>query len=183
MAMIPLLVARIVQADDGDGLADNYQSLPKFTGTGTNISGDVNVGIENGDTVKGFFSSVDITEGTALSVHDESDTDYQNTSGADATTVLILLATNTGAATRHVRVYSSPTTDTIAGGTLVWETGQSDSTFFDAASDQLTSPPMQIQNNHFIVVNNVDDSRAGTNNVQVLGLNSNIAAFVVEHQV
>ena len=161
---IPFLSERGV-----DDLPDNFISIERFVGS-LNISrGDVSIGVNDEDTVKYLHGNIAQAEGDILSVHDDDNTDYKNTTGFDAITVLTINVINTGVATRHIKVYSGPTTDSTSGATLVWEVGQVDNDFYDGDGDAITTPPLKIQNNHFIIVENVDDSRAGTNNFQVTG--------------
>jgi len=165
-----------------DDLPDNFMTVPRFWGAGTSSNGEVGAGVNDVDTVRFFFNSVEIAEGTVLSAHGEDNADYKNISGKNAIAVIILEGRNSGAATRHIKIYSGPTTDSITGATKVFETGQTDGGYFDAANDLLTLPPVKIQNNHFIIVENVDDSRAGTNAVGLIGTNSlnTVTSFVVE---
>ena len=166
-----------------DDMADNYITTDRYIGDASIVIGKVDVGVQDGDTVRKFFSGATITEGNALSVHGEDDADYKNTSGFDAIAVIVLIALSGGAATRHVKIYSAPTTDSTAGATLVWETGQTDSPYFDASLDRLTSAPVKIQDDHFIVIENVDDARAGANDVKNFGVEpSTSGGFVVERQ-
>lgn len=167
--------------DEGDEMADNYLPVQRYTGTGSTVQDDLSLGVNDEDTVKYLSDSAEITEGSTISVHDDDDTNYQNNSGNDAIVVLRLQNVQVGASTRHVKIYSHSVVD-IAGGTLVFEIGQTDSVFFDANGDNLTTPPMRIQNGHFINVENVDDSRTGTNNLRVIGqANGNsIQSVVVE---
>jgi len=154
-----------------DDLPDSFISTARFIGFGTGTSGEVSIGVNDEDTVIFPPNTSDQTEGTLDSVNDDDGTVYKNTSGFNAIATILIKATNTGAASRHIKVYSAPTEDSSSGATLVWEYDEQDGINFDADGDLITTPPIKIQNNHFIVVENVDDSRAGTNNLRIMGRN------------
>jgi hypothetical protein len=69
-----------------------------------------------------------------------------------------------------VKIYSGPTTDSTTSATLLWEIGHTDDVFFDSSNDLLMTSPLTIQFNHYLIVENVDDSRAELNDVTVYGL-------------
>lgn len=73
-----------------------------------------------------------------------------------------------------MKVYYGPTTDTVTGATLLFEFGQDDAAFFDADGNAITTPPLTMPTGNYIIVENVDDSRVGTNDIQVLDLASNV---------
>ena len=177
----PVILFAPLEVDEED-MADSYLDIKRYIGALLNTSGVVSLGVNDKDTVKFASTGAAIAEGSALSVHDESDSDYQNLSGFDAMAVIVLNGNDTGGATRHVKIWSAPTTDSITAATLVFETGDSDNNYFDANLDRLTTPPCRIQDNHFIVVENIDDSRAGTNNVNVIGVveTSEASTVIVE---
>jgi len=122
----------------------------------------------------------DLVEGDIKSVHTEDDsTSYQNTTGNDAVVSFSIQASNAGGtATRHVKVYSSPNNDSTSGATLLFEYGTASSSFFDTAGDNIGLSNLRIQNNHFLVIENVDDSRAGPNHITI---NSSRLFFVREY--
>jgi hypothetical protein len=173
-----------------DDMPNNWITTRRYVGQSVEFAGDVSVGVNDLDTPIYLGGGTFQTEGTVLSVHTDANANYQNTSGFDAIAVLTFQNQQSGAATRHLKVYASDTVDT-ADGTLLWEIGATDTEFFDAVHDVLTSPPLRIPDDKFITVLNVDDSRAGTNNVVVLGtlslsgLNESPLAlsFVVERAV
>ena len=84
-----------------------------------------------------------------------------------------------------MRVYYNSTTDSTAYATLLFEIGQQDSGFFDASSDRITTPPLTIPTGNYVIVENVDASRAGTNDIRVIDQTSStiIASLVVERGV
>jgi len=177
--MFPWLV--FLKVGDDDDLPDNFITVERYIGTDSSTSvGEFGLGVNDEDSVVYLYAGAVITEGGKLSVHKDDDTDYQNTSGFDAMAIVIIQALDTGAATRHVKLWSAPTTNSTTSATLLVEYGGTDSTHFDASNDLLTMPPVKIQNNHYLVVENVDDSRAGTNNVGVIGIQSGKIGFVVE---
>ena len=164
-------------------MADSYYSVARYVGATGTKEGEVSVGVNDEDTFKHFYESANIAEGGILSVHGDDNADYQNNTSFDAIAVLTLQGVGTGGATRHVKIWSGTVTDSLSGSTtLLWEFGQVDSTFFDASSDSLTTPPMKIAAGRYLIVENVDDSRAGDNSVKVLGLNNDpsLKSFVVE---
>ena len=164
-------------------MADSYISVIRFVGSTTGVfSGEVSVGKNDIDSVKVLDGMGDMTEGTVLSVHDDAGAAYQNLSGFNAVAVLRIEARGSGFATRHVRVYSGPTTNDITGATLLWEVGQVDSAFFDLTANVITTSPLTISNNHYLIVENVDDSRTGTNDIRVSDQanNAQVTNFVVE---
>jgi len=167
--MLPWILFAPAIVEDED-MSDNYIELERYVGSQQTAKGSVSLGVNDEDTVVRVYTGADIAEGGVLSVHKEDNTDYQNTSGFNAFAVIVLDGRDSGIATRHVKIYSAPTTDSISGATLVFETGQVDNDNFDAGGDYVTTPPLKIQDNHYIVVENVDDSRAGTNNVRTLGV-------------
>lgn len=165
-------------------MADSYMSTIKYNGFDSDGSGEVLIGVQDGDTVLSLVDNASaLTEGGVRSMHEEDDsTDYQNTTGFNAICVLTFEASASGTEERHVRVYSGPTTNSTTGATLLWEFGtDGTSGIFDTSGQRVTTPPLKISNNHFIIVENVDDSRAGTNNILPLANRAN-ANFVVERQ-
>jgi len=165
---------QFLKEGEGVGIA-NFHMVPSFNGAGSteSNSGGVAIEVKDGDTVK-VIKHDDFTEGTSESVHEQDNsTSYQNTSGSTAICVIIIRCTNSGAEERHFKIYSAPTDNSTASANLVYEFGsEAASTFMDALNDRLTTPPLPISDNHFIVVENVDDSRAGTNNIQLNGIDS-----------
>ena len=112
--------------------------------------------------------TTDYNEGDIMSVHTEDDsTSYQNTSGNPAYATVTIVNAPTGVATRHVRIWSSPNDDSIAGATLRYEVGSTDHIGFDEQGESLSFPDVKIENNHYLVVENVDDGRTGTNDFTV----------------
>ena len=110
-----------------------------------------------------------MTEGLVQSIHvEDNSTSYQNTTGNDAFATVTLKAFSSGTATRHAKIWSSPNDNSITGATLLYEVGTVDvAGLFDTAGDELTFVDCKIADNHFLVIENVDDSRAGTNNFVV----------------
>lgn len=181
--MIPLVIfPSIIPSDDGLAgspiTTDHVRELPWFRGNSSaeSTSASIGIGVNDEDTVKILIHSAVITEGSALSIHLEDDsTSYQNTSGADAAAVIIISAVTSGAQTRHIKVWSGPTENSTTSATLEFEIGSAAGFWLNAAGESVTVGPIIIQNNHYITLENVDDSRAGTNNISVT-----LGAFVVE---
>jgi hypothetical protein len=155
--------------DDGDGMADSYIAIDRYNGVASTVVGTISVGVNDEDTVKilnGTSGSV-ITEGSVISMEDDSGSAYQNTSGFDAIAVITIFATSAGVASRHVKIWSSSSANS-ATGTILFEVGQEDNAFFDASADRLTIGPLKIQNNNYLNIENVDDSRTGSNDILIL---------------
>lgn len=157
-------------------MSDHYMEVPLYVG-GTTTAGQVHLGVQDGDTVKYLIHSADIAEAGVKSLHLPDDsTAYQNTSGFDAQVIILIRGRDTGTQARHIKVYSAPTTDSTSSATEVFDY---DGTNFNASTSLLTTPPLKISNNHYIVIENVDESRVGNNDVDV-GL---FGTIVVERQV
>ena len=109
-----------------------------------------------------------LAEGDIHSVHIEDDTtSYQNTSGNPAYTSFSIGTSQAGGAQRHVKIYSSPTDDSATGAILLFEIGTVDTPAFDGPTDSLTVSNLKIENNHYLVVENVDESRVGDNSLKI----------------
>lgn len=154
-----------------DDLPDHFLTVPYFNGTGgsPSSSGGMSIGFNDVDTTKFLLHTVAITEGSASSVHLENNTtDYQNTTGQDAFAVLVLNAVGSGTVQRHVKIWSGGTVNSISGATLLFEINSAVVvTILDNAAEKFTTPILTIQNNHYLTIENVDDSRAGTNDISV----------------
>ena len=109
-----------------------------------------------------------LTEGVIASVHTENDsTSYQNTTGNTAIASLVIGAISTGLESRHVKIWSSPNDNSSIGATLLFEIGTTSSFAFDNDGDEISLIDLKIQHNHYLVIENVDEGRAGTNNIAV----------------
>ncbi len=184
--MVFAWIQLLSEFEDADDMADSYLTTTKYNGFQVSsvpqTDGTVHVGVQDGDTIVYLAYNSAIAEAAVVSVHtDDDSTSYQNTSGFDAVAVLTL-ATVSGSDEAHVKVYSSPNDNSTSSATLLWEYGNSaSSSMFKAAGDLLTSPPLKIQNNHYIVIENVDESRAGDNTIDLYARAN--TSFVVERQV
>jgi len=151
-----------------DDMADHYYPFGLYAGTLTS-SGTGLLGVNDEDTVNILGFGV-IAEGGINSLHLQDDsTDYQNTSGAVAYAVIIVRGDGTGTQARHIKIYSAPTTNSKVGATELFDYDGPD---FDANNQLITTPILEIQNNHYIVVENIDESRAGTNSIDFVLRNS-----------
>jgi len=132
--VFPWLV--FLKEEDGEDMADSYISVLRYTGNnGTASSGEVSVGVNDEDTVIVIDDGAAITETVSQSAHDDSGGDYQNTSGFNAFAVIVLSANDSGTATRHVKIWDAPTTNSTSSATLRWEYGAQDTAgHFDAAN-------------------------------------------------
>jgi len=178
-----LLMGTQTRQATGEDVAFSIIETPRYTGqSSSTLLGSIHVGVNDNEKVKMVYHTSNITEGTVVSVHDGTDTDYKNTTGYNAIAVLTLRANNTGNSTRHVKIYSGPTTDSTSGATLLFEYGQNNHSDFDASTDFLTTPPLTISNNHYLIVENVDDARTGTNDIDISGEGSTYTwrSFIVE---
>ena len=154
---------------EDDELPDHFITLPNYDGfSGTEkTSGGSSLGVNDADTVKALATNAGLAEGAVGSLHvEDNSTSYQNTSGVTAYAIIIIQCEGAGTATRHVKIYSGPTENSTASATLLFEIG-SVTTFgiLNATGEKLTTPILKIQDNHFLTVENVDDSRAGANNI------------------
>lgn len=177
MAPFPVTgIVTIIPEDDdgfpgGGGItADHAILVPYYFSSAAAIEGGaIGLGVQDADTPKMLRHRSSITEGSVVSVHTEGDsTSYQNTSGSTAYAAIIILCAGGGTEERHVKVYSSPNDNSTTSATLLFEFGANTGTnFMDANGEKFTTPKLAIQTNHYLVVENVDDSRSGTNNIQV----------------
>lgn len=146
----------------------NSISLPYYNGTSSSpiASGGVSLGVADKDVLKILLHGTAITEGGIKSLHvRDNSTSYQNTSGSDAVAVLNISANAAGTSARHVKIFSSPSDDSITSATLILDIDQSG--ILDANGEILTVLCPNIQNNHYLVIQNVDESRAGDNSISV----------------
>lgn len=170
--MIPIVFFPSI-LPEADDMADSYFQVARFTGNGSNTAGFISIGVNDEDTVKVLRGTgTDWAEGNIQSLHDQTNTDYQNTSGYDAIAVINITCKNGGGATRHVKIWSGATVNSTSGATLLYEVGGEDTVFFDGLNDTLTVGPLKVQNNHYLTIENVDDSRTGSNDI---GLSDYIA--------
>jgi len=177
---LPLILFKVEEVED---LPDHFVTLPHYDGSsGTpKSSGGMSLGVNDGDTVKVLGFRNEITEGQIRSLHLEDDTtDYQNTSGFNAFAAITVEADNTGILTRHIKIFSSPTTNSITSATLLYEYGSQQTPMLNADGEKLSITGLKIQDDHFLVIQNVDDSRAGLNSITIGS--TEIEAFVVERQ-
>lgn len=163
--MIPLTISVSTIPPSGDGMADNYYPVAKFSGVGSTQGDDVLLGLNDGDTLKTILHITLITDTQTLSVHEDDDaTSYQNTSGFDAMAVLVLNAQGSdGATVRNFKLYSSPNNNSTTSATLVYDFSTfSPAGVFDATNDIYTTPPVKIENNHYVVIENLSGSANST---------------------
>jgi len=177
-----LLMGTQIRQDTGEDVAFSIIETPRYVGSGVTTLGNIYVGVNDNEKTELLYESGSLTEGSVLSVHNDNNVDYKNESGYNAIAILTISADDTGGATRHIKIHSGPTTDSTSGATLLFEFGQQDHNDFDASGDTLTTPPLTIQNNHYIIVENVDDTRTGTNNIKIKGQSGAFVwrSFVVE---
>ena len=152
-------------------LADHAIVIPYHDGRSTTTDGSpgVVIGINNTDSPpKSIRHGAVITEGSTKTIHLEDDsTAYQNTSGFTATAGIVLKAASSGTEERHVRIRASNTVDT-ADGTILFEIGSTAGTgMLDANNKSLSIGPLFIPTGKYLTIENVDDSRAGANDVNV----------------
>lgn len=154
-----------------DDLPDHFHPVPFYPGTGASLTATgtgIQLGVNTDDTIKYLIHLSAIAEGAIAAVFEEDNTTiYQNNSGKTAIVSLVISATGSGTLERHPRVYSAPNSGNLTGALLRWEIGTTQTNILDADLELLTTPPLFINDNHFIVVENVDDSRAGINSILV----------------
>lgn len=165
--MIPVVITVSVFEDD---LPDHWINM-----------GGVFTAVASTATIESkiLMHNTELSEGDVKSIHmDDDTTAYQNTTGNAAFATLRITATGSGSSTRHIRIYSAPTSDSTSSATLLFEFGTGDTNAFDSSGNTMTVSGLKIQNNHYLVLENVDDSRAGTNDVFVVAdLTSSVQEF------
>jgi len=151
---------------DVDDLPDSFLQLTNFRGVdGSTVDGFVQLGVNDGDTVKGLLHTTDIADTQLRSVHlDDDSTSYQNTTGLDSVVVLQIRAVNSGTTDRNFKVYTSPNDNSKTGATEVFSMDVI--SYLNALNDVFTTPPLAIKNNHFCVVEN--NSGDATSDIDVL---------------
>lgn len=154
-----------------DDLPDHLISVPYYDGTSSSptTSGGVAIGVNDADTIKSLIHTADIAEGGINSLHTEDDsTSYQNTSGSTAHAVVLVTCVGSGTAERHIKFWSSPNDNSKTSATALYEFGSTTLSIMDATGEVMTIGPLAIQDNHYLVLENIDDSRAGTNSLEVI---------------
>lgn len=158
----------------GDGLAENYFAFPVFDG-GTSKTNDNLIGYALTDTIVPLRHGADMDDTVIKSLHTSDDsTDYKNTTGKVAQ-VIITVQARLDASLRNFKIYSAPTTDSVTGAILVFDTAVSDFNTLGTANTKLTINMVDIQNNHFVVIQNTTGV-AGKINIP-----GGINAIVIEH--
>jgi len=167
--MIPLPISVSTLAEDDD-LA-SLITLPYYEGTGAAATTEASVSLKVPDDgrIIPILHETDITEGTAVSLHmDDDSTSYQNISGKKAGAILTISCRGAGVLSRHFKLYSAPTDNSTAAATEIFDYDGDGKVGMDAAGEHLTVLiPESIQNNHYLVLENVDESRAGVNDIHV----------------
>lgn len=173
MAMIPLLVARLIEGVDED--LGNSICLPYFNGLSPNPepSGQVCLNVNDIDTVKILIHKSNIPVNTLQSIHRSDDsTPYQNLSGKDAVIILIIHAVS-GTISKDVQIYDSPNNDSKSGATLRLRTGAGLDPILSGINEKFTMGIMRISNNNFCVIEN--NTNTANNDINIVD-----AAYVVE---
>ena len=157
-----------IEVEDDD--VSSLITLPYYNG-GTvvvNTGSSVSLKVPDDSTPKAILHTTEITEGSAVSLHtDDDSTSYQNSATGKAGAIFIIECRGTGTEPRHIKVYSSPT-DNSATGTVVFDYDGDGKGNFNSSTEELTVLiPNSIAANHYIVIENVDESRAGVNNIRV----------------
>ena len=142
----------------GDGLADNYLEFSRFRENilASPVSID-NIGYNNGDKIIILQHPTSIAQNGIQSIHlDDNSTAYQNTTG-DVVHAIISPEVESGVSFSSYKLYSAPTTDSVASATEVFDSTDIISNW-DLINTFLTSVLVPIQNNHFIVIENTSSS-------------------------
>ena len=146
-----------------DDMADHYFGIQKYLGTGSvaQLDTDNKLGVNDADTVINNIGSATISPAGVKSVHLNDDaTDYQNSSSKDAYALLTIRATGAGVTSRTFKIYSAPTTDSVAGATEIMNFVPR-SAQLNASGQTVSTILLKIQPNHFIVIQN---NTVGLNN-------------------
>jgi hypothetical protein len=118
---------------------------------------------------KFLVHTAEISEGDIQSLHtDDDSTAYQNTSGNAAFANIELTAANASGANRHIKIFSSPTIDSITGATELIEIGQSTAGLLENNGDTMVVKDLRIEPNHYLTIQHIDDSRTGDIRVRVV---------------
>lgn len=163
-----------------DEMADNYIKFDVYVGTTAVIRSD-DIGYNRGETVTKLVHNTGFDDTVARSLHlvDDS-TAYQNNSGQTAYAIVTVSAVTDSAADRAFKIYSAPTTDSVAAATEVFDSTDllNASTAFDNPNDRATSWQVPIQDTHYIVIENT--SGASSRNINIPNTEGVNFALVIE---
>lgn len=153
MSQQGMTIVSAVVPDTGDDMADNYYPFPIFVGGTQSV--EVNrIGYARNDTLKRVVHSGDIDDGDTLSLHLPDDTTaYQNNSGKIAYAIVTFIAASLSGA-RSIKIYSAPTSDSVTGATEVWNSDDHTVNSWSATNSLFTSVLVEIQDSHYIVIEN-----------------------------
>jgi hypothetical protein len=150
-----------------DDMADNYVELAKSNGTFSSL---LRIGYSKTEKITQILYTDNIFQGEIKSMHfNDNSTSYRNLSGTNARFYLTVRAIVI-ADPRIIKIYSSPTDDSISGATLLQTLDDSTGYDFNAINDTVSSDELIVQNNHYIVLEN--DTTVTNSHVTVLAGNS-----------
>lgn len=176
---MPGVVIKVsILPESGDGMADSYFPITNFNGQSSTTIDFIQLGVNDGDTMRTLIHSTDITDTQLRSIHSDDDsTSYQNGSGFNAIAVLVLGARGAATVIRNFKLWSSPNDNSKTSATLVYDFSTSTvGTVFDSSADSFTCPPVKVQNSHYLVLENLSGSATGDIDV---GLGSKVVERTV----
>ena len=165
----------------GDDLADNYYLFKHWleATNSDNFNQFERIGYNRDDNLVVLQHPTDILPATPRSLHSgSSTTSYQNTTGRTVYAIVTVTAGNPNTNPRW-KLFSAPTNDSIAAATEVFDSDNIINILSTIFSDRLTSLLVPIQDNHFIVLQNLDSNVAGIITVNTPDGN-NVNGLVVE---
>ncbi len=180
MSQQGMTIVSLQVEEKGDGMTDNYYDFDVYNGGSTAVNNN-SIGHNRDDALVHLVHETNFDNGEAVSLHLGDDTtDYQNTTGSTVY-VIISIEAFTDIGTRAYKIYSAPTTDSVAGATEVFDSANLPSDqAWDAGGELLTSFLVPIQDNHFIVVENTSGAGSRRLNLPMPGAGAAILALAVE---
>jgi len=163
-----------------DEMSDYYILTSIYDGVSSTVKRTDRFGFNRGEVIKRLTHTalIDDTESQSLHLVDDS-TSYKNVSGSIAYAVVTVKVSGTPAPKRKFKIYSSPTDNTPAGAPIFdSENFVLASNDFDNAGDKSTAYLLPIQDDHFIILENL----TGTASREILvdNITQNFETFVIE---
>jgi len=161
-------------------LADNYYLFRHFLQTNAADPDEFErIGYNRDDVLVAVQHDAGINNATPRSLHSgSSTTSYQNTTGRTVYAIITVVIGNPNTNPRW-KIFSAPTNDSIASATEVFDSDNTINILSNNSSDRLTSFLVPIQNNHFIVLQNLDSNVSNEIRVAVADENG-LSGLVVE---
>lgn len=145
---------------EGDGMADNYLEFNRYVESLVTAPGSIDtIGYNRGDKILTLVHNATIAQNGIQSMHLADDTTaYQNLTGEIAYAI-VSVETTAALSNTSYKLYSAPTTDSVADAIEVFDSTDIFSDW-DVANTFMTSVLVSIQNNHFIVLENTSTNAA-----------------------